>query len=83
MFWGGITIGDLDRLREAAARDRLRDLPRILALMAPKKESSAGEVGERGLRENVDVGESMSGDAVPDESDFCEPLVAVRMGGRG
>jgi hypothetical protein len=48
--------------------------------MALKKESSAGLVGER---EYIDVGECMSGDAVPEEWDFCEPLVVVRMGGGG
>jgi hypothetical protein len=53
MSCGGSNMGDVDRLREAAARDRLRDLPRIFALMAPKKESSAGLplVGDRAPRE--------------------------------
>jgi hypothetical protein len=49
----------------------------------PKNDSSTGEVGERGPREKVDVGESISGDAAPDDTDFCEPLVAVRIGGGG
>lgn len=82
---GGITIGDLDRLRAAPDRLRLCDLPRILELMAPKKVSSVGEVVERKpeRRVEVEVGESMSGEAVPEEFDFCEPLVAVRRGGRG
>lgn len=83
MFWGGITIGDVDRLRKVPARDRLRDRPRIFALRAPKNESSAGVTGERELREYVEVGDSVSGDAVPEDCDFCDPLVAVRMGGGG
>lgn len=52
-------------------------------VMAPKKDSSAGEVGERVPREKVEVGESISGDAAPEETDFCEPFVAVRIGGGG
>lgn len=63
-----------------AARDRLRERPRIFAPMALKKESSAGLVGER---EYMDVGECMTGDAAPEEWEFCEPPVAVRMGGGG
>lgn len=62
------------------ARDRLREWPRIFALMVLKKESSAGLVGER---EYIDVGDAMSGDAAPEDCDFCEPLVPVRMGGGG
>jgi len=46
------------------ARDRLRERPRIFALMALKKESSAGLVGER---EYMDVGDCMSVDAVPED----------------
>lgn len=57
--------GDLDRLWEpATSRDRLCDRPRKREVMAPKKESSVGEAGER---EKVDLGESMSGDVVPDD----------------
>lgn len=65
-----------------AARERLRERPLIFALRAPKKESSAeGEVGER---EYVDVGDcSMSGEWVPEDCDFWELLVAVRMGAGG
>jgi hypothetical protein len=47
--------------------------------MAPKNESSAGEMGE--LREQVDAGESMSGDTDPDNRDCVEPAVLVRIGG--
>jgi hypothetical protein len=80
---GGIVIGDLERLWAAFSRFRLCDRPRMREVMAPKKDSSAGEVGERAPRAKVDVGESISGDAAPDDTDFCEPLVAVRIGGGG
>lgn len=80
---GGIAIGDLDRLWDALARFRLGDRPRMRDVMAPKNESSAGLVGERGPRVEVLVGESISGDAAPDDTDFWEPPVAVRMGGGG
>lgn len=49
---GGITMGDLDRLRAEALRERLCDRPRIREVMAPKNDSSAvGDVGERMPRE--------------------------------
>lgn len=77
-------FGDLDRLRETAARDRLRDRPRRMReVSAPKNDSSAGEVGERDPGANVPVGESISGDIVPEDCDFCEPAVDVRIGGGG
>jgi hypothetical protein len=80
---GGIIIGDLERLWDAFSRFRLCDRPRMREVMAPKKDSSAGDVGERDPRAKVEVGESISGDAAPDDTDFCEPLVAVRIGGGG
>lgn len=80
---GGSTSGDLERLRDDPARDRLRERPRMRDVMALNKVSSAGEVGERRPREYVDVGDSISGDAVPEDRDFCELLVPVRMGGGG
>ena len=52
-------------------------------VMAPKNDSSAAELGARDPREKVDVGESISGEAAPDDTDFWEPLVAVRIGGGG
>ena len=65
---GGITIGDLDRLREDAARERLCDRPRILEVMAPKKDSSDGEVvGESMPCEKAERGEWMSGDEVTEK----------------
>jgi len=64
---GGSTMGDLDRLRTAATRDRLRDRPRMREVRAPKNDSSAGLVGDRKGGEKVDVGDSMPGEAVPDD----------------
>jgi hypothetical protein len=64
---GGITSEDFDRLRDAAARDRLCDRPRIREVMALKNDTSAGEFSERELREKVEVGESISGEALPAE----------------
>jgi len=80
---GGIIIGDLERLWDASARFRLCDRPRMREEMAPKNDPSAGDVGERDPRGKVVVGECISGDAAPDDTDFCEPLVTVRMGGGG
>lgn len=40
-------MGDFDRLREAS-RDRLLERPRMCALIAPKNDCSAGDVGEAG-----------------------------------
>jgi hypothetical protein len=47
------------------------------AEMAPKKDSSAGDVA---VREVADVGE-YNGEAWPDDCDFCESAVFVRIGG--
>jgi hypothetical protein len=38
-----MTMGDLERLRDVAPRERLRERPRMRAEMAPKKDSSVGE----------------------------------------
>lgn len=79
---GGITSGDLDRLLLARLLDRLRERPRrIFSAMAPKKDSSAGEMLPR-PRLDVDVGERASepGDIVPDD---WESVEKVRMGGGG
>ena len=51
---GGITMGDLERLRDVAPRERLRERRRIRAEMAPKKDSS---VGEAVVRDVADAGE--------------------------
>ena len=51
---GGMAIGDFERLRDEAPRERLRERPRIRAEMAPKKDSS---VGEDTARDVGDVGE--------------------------
>lgn len=48
---GGITIGDLERLRWSPERERLRDRPRIREVMAPKNDSSVGEAAPRPPRE--------------------------------
>lgn len=83
---GGRTIGDFERLRETWARERLRDRPRLMrVVMAPKKDSSVGDAAARASREKVEVGESMSepGDMAPDDCDFCESTVDVRIGGGG
>lgn len=80
---GGIVMGDFDRLRDEPPRVRLRERPRIRVEMAPKKEASVGDVGERGPRECVEVGDSVSGEAKPDECDFCDKFVPVRIGGGG
>lgn len=64
-------------------RERLRERPRILDAMAPKNESSAGEVGDVAVREYVEAGESMSGDIAPEDCDLVEPAVFVRIGGGG
>lgn len=80
MDWGGRARGDFERC-DGSPRERERE--RIFALRALKKESSAGDVGVRVEREQGDVGEVISGEAVPDQWDFCEELVAVRRGGRG
>ena len=67
-----MTIGDLDRFRDASARDRLRERSRIRSVMAPKKAREVGELG-------ADVG-----DVCPDEStDFWESTVDVRTGNNG
>jgi hypothetical protein len=71
-------MGDFDRLRDAS-RDRLLERPRRGAVMAEKKLRSVGElpreVGEVGA-----VGEK-GGDIGPDDCEFWEPMVFVRMGG--
>jgi hypothetical protein len=51
---GGMAIGDLERLRDVAPRERLRERPRIRAEMAPKNDSS---VGEAVIRDVGDAGE--------------------------
>ena len=72
-----MAMGDFDRL--GASRDRLRERPRMRAVMAPKKDSSVGEPA--GAR---DVGDAAnSGDISPEDCDFCESTVFVRIGGTG
>jgi hypothetical protein len=44
-----MTIGDLERLRDVALPERLRERPRIRAEMAPKNDSSVGEAVERAI----------------------------------
>lgn len=76
-------IGDFDRLRSVPPRERLRERPRIRAVIAPKKEASVGEETER----EVDVAEAgeCGGESwlVDDLDDWvvCEEAVFVRMGG--
>ena len=71
-------MGDLDRFRDVAPRERLRERPRIRAEMAPKNDSSAGDVA---AREFCDSGEH-GGEVCPNEDcDFCESSVFVRTGG--
>jgi hypothetical protein len=73
---GGDIMGELDR--RGASRDRLLERPRTRALIAPKKDCSVGEVAR-------DVGEAgeRGGDIWPDDNEFCELAVFVRMGGMG
>lgn len=74
---GGIAMGDLARFSDVAPRERLRERPRIRAVMAPKKDSSVGDVA---VRELGDPGEE-GGDIWPeDDCDFCESTVFVRTG---
>jgi hypothetical protein len=40
-------MGDLVRLSGVAPRERLRERPRMRAVMAPKKDSSVGDVARR------------------------------------
>lgn len=59
----------------AASLDRLRERPRMRAVIAPKKDSS---VGEDGPRDMGDVGDNW-----PDEVVFWESEESVRIGGVG
>lgn len=75
----GMAIGgDFGRLSDGAPRERLRERPRIRAVMAPKKDSSVGDVA---MRDVGDAGE-YGGEIWPDDDDcdFCESTVFVRMG---
>lgn len=47
-------MGDFVRLSDVAPRERLRERPRMRAVMAPKKDSSVGDVA---IRELGDPGE--------------------------
>lgn len=74
---GRAMLGDLLRLWHVASRERLRERPRRRAEMAPKKDSSVGEVALRWL---CDVGEA-GGESWPAEDcDCCESNVFVRTG---
>ena len=76
---GGMAMGgDLGRLSDGAPRERLRERPQIRAVMAPKKDSSVGDVA---MRDVGDAGE-YGGEIWPDDDDrdFCESTVFVRMG---
>lgn len=70
-------IGDLERLCEVGPRERLLDRFRMRDVMAPKNDSSVGDARARDVGEVGDVGE----DICPDDCDFCESIVFVRMGG--
>lgn len=71
-------MGDFDR-REASL-ERLRERPRMREVIAPKNDSSVGEPA--GPRDVGDEGER-GGDNCPDEWDFWESTVFVRIGGTG
>lgn len=70
-------MGDFERLLDVAPRERLRDRPRSRDVMAPKKLASVGEAATRDVGDAGDIG----GDICPDDCDFCEPTVFVRIGG--
>lgn len=44
-----MAMGDLERLRDVAPRERLRERPRRRAEMAPKNDSSVGEAVVRAV----------------------------------
>ena len=64
-----MAIGDFGR--RGASRERLRERPRMRCVIAPKKSREVGDAGDAG------------GDMLPDDCDFCESTVLVRIGGTG
>lgn len=76
MDCGGIAVGDF--ACRGASRERLRERPRMRAVIAPKKDSSVGELA--GARDMGDAGER-GGECWPEDCDFWESTVFVRMGG--
>ena len=76
-------MGDFDRLRSVAPRERLRDRPRIRAVIAPKKEASVGEETERDV-DIAEAGELGWENWLADDLEdcvVCEEAVFVRIGG--